>query len=305
MRWGGQEILMQRPDMSTGFAGIEEGMMPQDPPQTARDLRRSGVSVFRPGQPLPRGTMTIDHPVDHNALLPQVVFAAPSPARVWDSLAPFVADPVLLAGNRLFPVAGGPAAPFDVLRTRLWHAMSARGWRRLAITSPIPGSGTSLVAGNLALSFARLVQARTVLVDLGLRRPYLHHLFGATDVPPLADWLAGAQPLEGHFRRLGGNLALGLNGAPVDDPAATLLSPQTGDALDQAMTSLQPDVMLLDLPAVLSGDELSALLPQVDAVLMVVDATRTTAAEVKAAERALDGLAPLMGVVLNRAEGGA
>jgi Mrp family chromosome partitioning ATPase len=303
MRWGDHHILMQRPDLSAGYAGIEGAGMTGDPQRGGPGARRTGVSLFRPGQPLPRGTMTIDHPADPAAMVPQVVFAAPSPARVWDSLAVFTPDPLLLGGNRLFPAVGGGAVPFDVLRTRLWHAMTARGWHRLAVTAPLAGSGTSLVAANLALSFGRMAQTRTVLVDLGLRRPYLHHLFGATDVQPLADWLSGDQPLEGHFLRLGGNLALGLNGAPVDDPSAVLLAPQTADALDQAAASLQPDVMLFDLPPALAGDEAAAILPQVDAVLMVVDATRTTAAEIKAAERALQGLAPLIGVVLNRAEG--
>jgi Mrp family chromosome partitioning ATPase len=61
-------------------------------------------------------------------------------------------------------------------------------------------------------------------------------------------------------------------------------------------------LVVIDAPPVLMSDDVLALLPQLDAVLLIVDGTKTTAAEVRACERLFDGQCPLMGVVLNRAQ---
>ncbi len=48
----------------------------------------------------------------------------------------------------------------------------------LAILSPTPGEGRSLLASELAIAFAQLGR-RTLLVDADLRKPTVHSLFGA------------------------------------------------------------------------------------------------------------------------------
>jgi len=65
--------------------------------------------------------------------------------------------------------------------------------------------------------------------------------------------------------------------------------------------SLQPDVVLYDLPPVLAYDDLAAFLPQVDGVLLVADGTQTTASQIVACEKILNGQTRLLGVILNRA----
>src|SRR5919108_561025 len=49
----------------------------------------------------------------------------------------------------------------------------------MGITSPSPGEGKTLVASNLAVSLALGYQKRTVVIDLNLRKPRLHEIFGA------------------------------------------------------------------------------------------------------------------------------
>ncbi len=265
---------------------------------------RAGVSLFRPGQAVDRPEITLDQRTGHE------IFAIPQaltplvPVRVWESIGPITLDAERLAGNGLFTQASAnPAVTvFDMLRTRLLAALRERGWQRIAVTSPTHGCGKSFVAANLALSLARLPANRTILMDLELRRPHLAGIFGVADAAPLQEFLSGEQPLESHFRRFGKTLALGLNGAAVADPATVLQDPDTALALDAMITQLQPDAVIYDLPPVLVSDDVIAMIPHIDAVLLVADGTRTTADEIKATERMLEGRVPLMGVVLNKAQ---
>ncbi|MGL4321581.1 MAG: CpsD/CapB family tyrosine-protein kinase [Paracoccaceae bacterium] len=269
----------------------------------ARDLR-AGVSVFRPGQPVSNPPITIDQRTGHEIFAVPQVFTPIPASRVWDSISPISLDADRLSGNGLFTQSGShPAVSvFDMLRTRLLQALREKGWQRIAITSPTHGCGKSFVAANLALSLSRLPATRTVLMDLELRRPHLAGIFGVADAAPLREFLSGEQPLEGHFRRFGRNLGLALNSESVDDPATVLQDPDTAMALDAMSQQLQPDVVIYDLPPALVSDDVMSMIPQIDAVLLIVDGTRTTAEEIKATERMLDGHVPLMGVVLNRAQ---
>jgi protein-tyrosine kinase len=286
----------------SGTTAMSESDRNKDKP-TGLDLR-TGVSVFRPGQPMARLPVTLDQRTGHEIFSAPQAFAPIPASRVWDSLGPITLDADRLAGNGLFTHASiNPAVTvFDMLRTRLVQALRERGWQRIAVTSPTHGCGKSFVAANLALSLARLPATRTILMDLELRRPHLAEIFGLTDAAPLREFLSGEQPLESHFRRFGKNLGLALNGEAVADPATVLQDPDTAMALDAMITQLQPDAVIYDLPPALTSDDVMSMIPQFDAVLLVVDGTRSTAEEIKATERMLDGHVALMGVVLNRAQ---
>ena len=80
----------------------------------------------------------------------------------------------VIAADRVDPAH----VAFDVLRTRLLQTLRARGWRRVAITSPTQGCGKTFVAANLAFSLSRRASCRTVLLDLDLRIPSLAAVLG-------------------------------------------------------------------------------------------------------------------------------
>jgi protein-tyrosine kinase len=259
--------------------------------------RRSGISVFRhPATMLHPPATFADQPSSGQP--PPLMLSPPKPDRVWESLNSVTLDRGKLAGKGVFanPQQSNAAAHFDILRTRLLHAMQERGWKRIAITSPTHGCGKSFVAANLALSLARRPSSRTVLLDMELRKPGLARLLGLADVHPIRDFLNGEQPLESHFLRLGRTLALGLNDTALPDAAEVLQEPATAASLTAMMQQLDPDLVIIDAPPVLMSDDMLALLPQLDAVLLIVDGTRTTAQEVRACERLFEGQCPLMGV---------
>ena len=270
---------------------------------TRRD-RAVSVSVFRPGRVSGRDHDVIDKDLGRDIFSDPHPLALFNPARVWESLNAISLNGDYLAGNGLFispdQSLAGPA--FDILRTRIAQAMSERGWRRIGITSPTHGCGKSFTAANLALALARRPGSHTVLIDLDLRRPNLHNLFGLTPTGALRDFLDGSQPMESLFMRVGRTLAIGLNGEAVPDAGDILHSSDAAQALDAMEVQLDPEITVMDLPPALVSDDVLAMKGKVDAVLVVVDGTQTTAKEIRSCEALFENRIPLMGVVLNRAQ---
>lgn len=277
--------------------------MPADQSGPRKEARGSSVPLFRTKASSTHPEVSLDLETGRE------IFSAPlpvifNPARVWESLGAVRLSATTLSGNGLFIEASEhPAAvAFDILRTRLLRGLSEKGWKRIAVTSPTHGCGKSLVATNLALSLSRRPSSRTVLMDLDLRSPEIANLLGVTEDRALSEFLSGEQPLEGVFRRHGRTLALALNGERIEKASETLHDPETVSALTAMMEQLEPEVVIYDLPPVLVNDDVLALGPSVDAVLLVTDGTKTTPDEIRACERMLEGRIPLMGVVLNRAQ---
>lgn len=278
--------------------------MSEDKSETRQSARGPVASLFRPGRTVAHPSVTLD------LVKGREIFTAPltplrfNPAKVWESLSPVQLDVGKLLGNGLFPLPSNQPAALAInqLRSKLLHGLAAKGWKRIAITSPTHGCGSSFVATNLALALARRPGSRTALIDLDLRSPHLADLLGLSDMPEFAEFLSGDQPLESVFRRFGHTLALGLNGAPVEMASETLHSPETAIALSAMVEQLEPEVVIYDMPPALGTDDVLALAPSLDAVLLVVDGTKSSPEDIRACERLLDGRIPLLGVVLNRAQ---
>lgn len=285
-------------------ADMENSAMSEDRSDSAKARQAGSVSVFRPGQVAQTRLVNVDLEPDREYFTGWIPRPLVIPARVWESLTLTGLDADFLARNGLFLHSSSDpvCSAFDILRTRLLHGLAQKGWRRVAITSPTHGCGKSFVAANLALSLARRPESRTVLVDFDLRRPQLAQLLGIGNVAPLSGYLSGDRPLEAQFHRVERRLALGLNGTPVDDPATLLHSPETAVVLEAMMEQLDPDVALYDMPPALVCDDLLALSPDLDAVLLVTDGTRTSPDEIRACEQQFEGRLPLLGVVLNRSQ---
>ncbi|MEP5729190.1 MAG: CpsD/CapB family tyrosine-protein kinase [Sulfitobacter sp.] len=190
---------------------------------------------------------------------------------------------------------------FDLLRTRLRQTTQEHGWTNIAVTAPTSGCGNTFTAVNLALSLSRISGSRTVLMDFNLRRPGVAKAFDMTPRGAMQDFLAGHTPMGDHMVKVSDTLALGLNDAPQLDAAETLQAAQTTHTLERMRAALQPELVIYDMPAMLTHDDVSAFLPQLDGVLLVSDGTQTMGRDLMECERLLEGQVPLLGVVLNRA----
>lgn len=278
--------------------------MAEDDTSTSQRAHRAPVSLFRPGRPLRAAPQHADTRSAREIFSDTFPLALFNPARVWESLNAISMNGDVLARNGLFTKPEeSPAGPaFDILRTRISQAMAERGWRRIGITSPTHGCGKSFTAANLALSLARRPGSRTVLIDMDLRHPGLHKMFGVTPTGALRDFLDGSQPMESLFVRLGRSLAIGLNSDPVAEAGDVLQAAETLQALEAMDVQLDPELVVMDLPPALVGDDVIALTGKIDAVLIVADGKHTTAKDIRACETLFENRIPVMGVVLNRAQ---
>jgi protein-tyrosine kinase len=260
--------------------------------------RRSGQDVLR------LSGSELDQARARDAFLTDGSSRTSRPQMVWDSLNWHKPDGRVLARNGLFtdPLLSPIAGHFDKLRARILLALAANRWSRIAVSSPRGGAGKSFVAGNLALSLSRLPACRTLLVDFDLRHTELAALFAMADAPAFQDFLSGEAPIETHVRRAGTSLALALNGQPMARPYELQQDPVAQASMAALHDQLQPDVTVIDTPAMLDTDDLLAMSGQVDALLLVSDGTVTTAADLRECARAVEGHLPLLGVVLNRAQ---
>lgn len=267
------------------------------------------------------GADSEDKPLSLTDMLPVTnPAAAPAPADLgkidvdsaWNGLADLTVSAAHLDRNRIVTARqDDPAhAAFDVLRTRLMQTLKDNGWRRVAITSPGQGCGKTFTVANLAISLSRQENCRTLVMDLDLRRPSLHNVLGIKKPGPLGDVLRGIVPPEDHLRRMGENpvnagrnIAFGLNDRVEKYPAELLQDPRTALALESIEDKFAPDVMLFDLPPALFCDDVIAFRPMFDGVLLVVGGGLTTEREIKEVERRLGEKTPLLGMILNKAEG--
>ncbi len=192
---------------------------------------------------------------------------------------------------------------FDLLRTRLRQTVKQHNWVNIAVVSPTTGCGNTFSAANLAASLSRVPSSRTVLMDFNMRTPGLAQALdmNASETGDLADFLAGDVAISDYMLRASDTLAVGLGATEQLDAAEILQDPATANSLAEMRAALNPDIVLYDMPPLLTYDDTSAFLPQLDGVLLVSDGTQTMAKHLAECERILDGQVPLLGVILNRA----
>ncbi|KIC41619.1 hypothetical protein RA27_10330 [Ruegeria sp. ANG-R] len=227
--------------------------------------------------------------------------AMPQPASsAWERLAQQdLSEEVLRKHLIVSQQANQASSSFDVLRTRVLLQMQQNDWTRLAITSPAPSSGKTTIACNLALGLGRQNDLRTMLFDFDLGDPSIHEFFGIDQKGDFSDVLFGKIPLQDHAVRVRDNVAVVTSFNADPDPTRLLLSDQMEAFITSAHETYQPDIMIFDLPAILSGDRARAFLKTVDCALIVALANRTKLNHFDACEREVAESTNVLGVVLN------
>jgi len=191
---------------------------------------------------------------------------------------------------------------FNLLRTRIYKAMKANGWTSLAVLSPTAGCGKTTVSLNLAFSMSRQASCRTVVIDLDLKNSAMAKALGVKPQNSIDAYLEGNGDAEACFVQVTNNLFIGVNANSVKHSSEHLQDQRLTDLLELVKDRLRPDVMLFDLPPMLSSDDAIAFLPRVDCSLLVVAAGTTTAIEVEECERQASGAGNYLGVVLNKCQ---
>jgi Mrp family chromosome partitioning ATPase len=219
---------------------------------------------------------------------------------LWQALPEVELEQTALIRSRILSQsASHESTPFDVLRTKVLYQMRQNGWRRLAITSPLPKSGKTTTAVNLALALGRQPELRSMLFDFDLRSPTVAQMLSLPKPPSIAPLLQGNRSFADHGQRIGTNLALALSGEPQADPTRLLMGDATRETLAQIQGDYEPDIMIFDLPSILIGDDARAFLQHVDCALILARADQTHYGDFDSCEREVGEYTNVLGVVLN------
>ena len=179
------------------------------------------------------------------------------------------------------------------------------------VTSALEQEGKSTTIASLAVALARSGR-RVALVDLDLRKPYLHRFFQIDQIPGVIDVLSGRRELStalkpillpGSDRRAsrrasssqargdGSGLLAVLPGRPLGpDPAFLVGSPKMTALIERLKSDW--DFVLLDTPPLPAVDDGLALSASVDGVLVVArsgSVPRRMLQELSASARLLAG----------------
>lgn len=186
----------------------------------------------------------------------------------------------------------------------------------LVVTSAAPQEGKTLVAANLAASFAR-GGAEVLLVDCDIHRPRLHRVFQVSRAPGLMDLLRRDE--AGLHQETARRLALNLKATairrtsidrlsllPCGAQAHTtpeLLEPAAlGDLLHQLQREY--DLIVLDTPPVLVSADATTLAASADGVILVVRAGQTDRGAAELARHRVSAAGgQVLGAVLNDPDG--
>lgn len=171
----------------------------------------------------------------------------------------------------------------------------------LAVSSPSPGDGKSLIAANLAMSFAE-AGCRTILVDGDTRRGSLHRTFGLTPNAGLTDYLDGSADLARVVYQTNHEFLSIVPCGPRNRRSPEML---TSPNLVRLVNELRGryDVVLIDTPPLAAGIDGYAIAAAARHLLLVLRIGKTekrmAAAKLALADRLPIGM---VGAVLNGVE---
>jgi capsular exopolysaccharide synthesis family protein len=213
-------------------------------------------------------------------------------------------DPIHLENYRI--VAQNKNDPtgwlFDSLRTQVLQKMDENNWRTIAIISPTPEAGKSVVAINLAISIAKQPQKTAMLVDFDLRRPSIARYLGINQEKSINDFLIGNAELSEIIVNPGiPHLTILPTNKPIKQSSETLSSKSVQKLVIELKEKYDSRIVIFDLPPILNADDAMVLLPQVDCVLLVIGNGLHTESEIAQTMRLLTK-SNIVGVVVNKAE---
>ena len=143
---------------------------------------------------------------------------------------------------------------FKRLRTNVLIALgeSEKKCRIIGVTSAQPSEGKSTVSVNLAYSLAELGES-VLVIDGDMRRPAVHDIVGASQIPGVSDILTGKSGLNEavvRYKSTADSTVFDLipGGEIPDHPAELLNSSRFGKVLEVVSTVF--DYVIVDLPPV-------------------------------------------------------
>jgi succinoglycan biosynthesis transport protein ExoP len=188
---------------------------------------------------------------------------------------------------------------FRILRNNVSFAFIDRPLKILAVTSPGPGEGKSTITANLAIAMA-MDGKRVLVVDLDLRRPYMHNLLKSPRDVGFTNVITGTATLEQAIVATEVEGLSFLSTGPLPPNPPEVLNSQHSRQLFHQLIELY-DVVLIDCPPSSGLSDIQVISTMADGVILIVSLNMTMKSRLRMAMRTLTQVdAPLIGVVLNR-----
>jgi len=196
------------------------------------------------------------------------------------------------------------AEAFRSIRTSIHFSAPKGGLRSLAVTSTVPQEGKTVVAANLAGSFARAGR-KVLLVDADMRRAMVHEALGLRRKPGLSDMIVNALPLEKAVQKFvpegrkgPGRLHVLTVGSHVPNPSELLGSGWAGAVMETLRKEYE--IVIYDGPPAAFLADTAPLANRCDGVLVVMRAARCRRnVAARTLKLLMDAGAHVTGVVLN------
>ena len=184
------------------------------------------------------------------------------------------------------------------LRTSLLLSHSGKPPQTILVTSALPGEGKSTTVANTAIVLAQ-TGARTLILDLDMRRPTMDKIFGLTGHEGMSAFLSGNSDLSSQVKQTRfPNLFMVPAGRPAPNPAELVGAERMRNGLEVLQQHF--DHIIIDSPPCLEITDALVLATQVDGLLLVVRAGKTPKELVrKATDRVLRVGGKILGVLVN------
>lgn len=209
-----------------------------------------------------------------------------------------------LQSNRIISqmVADPRSRSFDMLRTQILQSMDAKDWRVLAVTSPTANCGKTVTTLNLAISVARQPERSALVVDLDFQKPKVATILGLKQANEgVLSILKGEATLSNAVlhTRIGEQRVAVVPTASTINSSEMMASRQMAAMIQDLRKADHSRIIIIDLPPVLTSDDVIAILPQIDCVLLVAAVGVSTVAEIEECGRHLQS-SEIVRVVLNK-----
>lgn len=184
------------------------------------------------------------------------------------------------------------------LRINVVYANPDKQYKVLMVTSSTKSEGKSTIAANLAVTFAEAGR-KVLVVDLDLRRPTQHKVFGENKEPGLVEMVFHQSDFKDAVKHtIAPNVDLVTVGQKTPEPASVLDSRRLKETIDELKDHY--DHIILDTAPYGIISDSASLLRLVDGLILVSRFNVTTLREL---QFTIDGLkhlnAEIVGTVLN------
>ena len=208
-----------------------------------------------------------------------------------------LSTPEFIVGNKSNSAA---SEAFKALRTRIqFSKLESDQLKTILVTSSIPIEGKTIVAANLAGSFAQAGK-KVLIIDCDLRKPRIHAVFDSDKFPGLSDYLFTNVTLEDITQKTQmDNLYFITSGTIPPNPSELLGSVQ----MKQFINKLKEiyDIIIIDSPPFITVTDSEILYNITDGTVLVCQANKTPAEAFWKTYERLSKKSPhrLLGCVLN------